>query len=167
MHAYDPATMLAVCLNLNQVMRLQSEHILLAHPVLAVHLSLLFRMLLKHNVLADGFGYGLVIPLVKDIDGNRFVTDNYTGITISPVISKLFEMVLMMLFDSQLSSDSLQFGFKQNSSGNHAMFTLKTVVDHYVRDGSTVNICALDISKTFDRVDHFALFDLLMDRNVL
>jgi len=44
--------------------------------MLAVHLSLLFRMLLKHNVVPDGFGYGLVIPLVKDTDGNRFVTDN-------------------------------------------------------------------------------------------
>ena len=106
-----------------------------------------------------------MIPLVKDTDGNRFVTDNYRGITISPVISKLFEMVLMLLFDSQLSSDYLKFGFKQKSSCNHAMFTLKTV-DHYVRDGSTVNICALDISKAFDKVDHFALFDLLMDRNV-
>ena len=79
-----------------------------------------------------------MIPLVKDTDGNRFVTDR--GITISPVISKLFEMVLMLLFDSQLSSDSLQFGFKQKSSCNHAVFSLKTVVDHYVRDGSTVNI---------------------------
>jgi len=100
--------------------------------MLAVHLSVLFRMLLKHNVVPDGFGYGLVILLVKDTDGNRFVTDNYRGITISPVISKLFEMVLMLLFDSQLSSDSLQFGFKQKSSCNHAMFrpTLKTVVDH-------------------------------------
>ena len=50
------------------------EHILFAHPMLAVHLSLLFRMLLKHNVVPDGFGYGLVIPLVKDTDSNRFVT---------------------------------------------------------------------------------------------
>ena len=31
---------------------------------------------------------------------------------------------------------------------------------------STITICALDIFKTFDRVDHFALLGLLMDRNV-
>jgi hypothetical protein len=38
------------------------------------------------------------------------------------------------------------------------------VIEHYVKTGSTVNICALDISKAFDRVDHFALLQLLMDK---
>ena len=49
---------------------------------------------------------------------------------------------------------------------NHALFTLRNVVHHYLADNSTVNICALDISKAFDRVDHFALLQGLMDRNV-
>jgi len=35
-----------------------------------------------------------------------------------------------------------------------------------VKSSSTVNICALDISKAFDKVDHFALLQLLMDRHV-
>jgi len=145
---------------------LTSEHISLAHPIVAVHLSLLFKMILKHSIVPDSFGHGIVIPLVKNTDGNRFVTDNYRGITISPVISKMFESLLMLLFKDKLTSDSLQFGFKQNSSCNHALFTLRNVVQHYVADNSTVNICALDISKAFDRVDHFALLQCLMDRNV-
>ena len=33
-------------------------------------------------------------------------------------------------------------------------------INHYVKDGSTVTICALDLSKAFDRVDHFALLQL-------
>ena len=44
--------------------------------------------------------------------------------------------------------------------------TLKTVTEHYVKRGSTVNLCALDIAKAFDRVDHFALLQLLMDRHL-
>ena len=45
---------------------------------------------------------------------------------------------------------------------------MKTIIEHYVFDGSTVNnyICALDISKAFDRVDHFALLKLLIDRKL-
>jgi len=35
-----------------------------------------------------------------------------------------------------------------------------------VSDGSTVNICALDISKAFDRLNHFALLKLLIDRKL-
>ena len=49
---------------------------------------------------------------------------------------------------------------------SHALLTMRSVINHYVKDGCTVNICALDISKAFDRVDHFALLQLLMDRNL-
>jgi len=40
--------------------------------------------------------------------------------------------------------------------------TAKTALTH----GSTVNLCALDIAKAFDRVDQFALLQLLMDRHL-
>ena len=46
---------------------LTSEHILFAHPIIEVHLSLLFKMLLKHSIVPDGFGYGVVIPLIKKL----------------------------------------------------------------------------------------------------
>ena len=128
---------------------------------------MLFNILLLHSIVPDGFGQGILIPLLKNSDMDRTDSSNYRGITLSPVISKLFELVLMSLFEVQLSSDSLQFGFKQRSSCSHALFTVRTVVEHYVRDGSTVSICALDLSKAFDKVDHFGLLQLLMDRRCL
>ena len=33
-------------------------------------------------------------------------------------------------------------------------------------NGSTVNLCSLDISKAFDRCNHYALFCKLMDRRI-
>jgi len=36
---------------------------------------------------------------------------------------------------------------------------LKTVVEHYVKHGSTVSISTLDISKAFDTVDRYALLN--------
>ena len=36
---------------------------------------------------------------------------------------------------------------------------LKTVIEHYVKHGSTVTISALDISKAFDTVDYYALLN--------
>jgi len=54
--------------------------------------------LLTHGVVPDGFVRGVVIPLIKN-EANPFVWDNHRGITLSPVISKLFEMVLLSLFD--------------------------------------------------------------------
>jgi len=43
---------------------------------------------------------------------------------------------------------------------------MKTVIDHYVKTASTVTISALDISKAFDRVNHYALLHLLIDRQL-
>ena len=34
------------------------------------------------------------------------------------------------------------------------LYTLRSVVDYYVNNGSTVNICSLDISKAFDKMNH-------------
>jgi len=73
-------------------------------------------------------------------------------------------MVLLSHFKDKLSSDSLQFGFKSGTSCSHAIFTFKTVLDHYVRNGCTVSVCALDISKAFDRVDHYKMLN--MDRSL-
>jgi len=53
-------------------------------------------------------------------DGNKFVTDNFRSITISPVVSNVFETVLMKTFEDQLTSDPLQFGIKEKSSSSHA-----------------------------------------------
>jgi len=70
----------------------------------------------------------------------------------------------MQILRSQLQSDHLQYGFKRNSSCSQAIYTLRTVVERHIKSGSTVTLCALDISKAFDRVDHFALLQLLLDR---
>ena len=61
-----------------------------AHPILIVLLSLLFQMLVLHGVVPSAFGQGIVIPLVKNTDGNIADSSNYRGITLSPVISKNF-----------------------------------------------------------------------------
>jgi len=112
---------------------LMAEHICFAHHILSVHLSLLFAMLYKHSMVPDDFGRGVVIPLLKNVDGNKFTPDSYRCIIVSPLISKLFETVLLSQFKDQLTSDPLQFGFKPKSSCGHAIFTFKTVVDYYVK----------------------------------
>ena len=98
---------------------LTAEHISLAHPVLTVQLTLLFNILIKYSLVPDGFGRGIIVPLVKNMDGDRTTSGNYRGITLSPVISKLFEMSLMAIFEYQLRSDHLQFGFEQHLSCSH------------------------------------------------
>ena len=59
---------------------------------LIMHLSLLFKGMARHKIVPDPFGVGVIIPLLKDKEGDCNSIDNYRGITLCPVISKLFEL---------------------------------------------------------------------------
>ena len=51
-----------------------------------------------------------------------------------------------------------QFGFKKSSSCSHAIKAARNIIDNYVNNGSTVNLCALDVSKAFDKMNHHGFF---------
>jgi len=58
------------------------------------------------------------------------------------------------------------FGFKKNSSCSQAIYSMRCTIDHYVSLGSTVNVCAIDISKAFDKMNHHGLFIKLVKRHI-
>ena len=64
------------------------------------------------------------MPLLKSKHGDASLLNMYRGITLSSVVSKLFELVLLDYFEAFLASDDLKFGFKKKSSCNHALFAL-------------------------------------------
>ena len=107
-----------------------------------------------------------MVPLIKDQAGNHASTSNYRGITISPIISKLFEHVLKLVFFDSLTTSEHQFGFKKNSSTVHALHCLKTTVNHFINNGSRVFCTFLDASKAFNRLVHLGMFLKLIERNV-
>jgi len=49
---------------------------------------------------------------------------------------------------------------------NHAIFTVRQVVDRFIKGGNTVNLCSIDLSKAFDKVNHQALLIKLMKRKL-
>ena len=116
--------------------------------------------------MPDAFGLGMIVPLLKGDDLDTTNADNYRAITISPCISKVFEMCFAHGMESWLKSDELQFGFKKGTGCREAIYTLNGVVKHINENGSTAVLCALDVSKAFDKVNHFGLYIKLMDRGI-
>ena len=70
--------------------------------------------MIRHCYVPDAFGLEILIPIVKDKSGIKVSLDNYRPITLSSVISKLFEMVLLELFSYFMETGQLQFGLKRN-----------------------------------------------------
>ena len=109
------------------------------------------------------FCHGVIVPLLKSKHGDATQIDMYRGITLSPVISKLFESVLLGVYEDYSDSDNLQFVFL-NSSCNHAMFVLHESIQYYTKYGAKVFGGFPDASKAFDKVLHNGL--LLLNKNV-
>ena len=93
------------------------------------------------------FCHGIIIPLLKSKHGDATRIDMYRGIiTLSPILSKLFESLLFGLYEEFLGSDNLQFGFNKSSSTNHALtlFALHESVKYYTKYGTKVFGAFLD-----------------------
>ena len=145
---------------------LTAEHFHNAPLSLLIRLTSLFNMMLVHAFVPKQFRSGFMIPIVKDSRGSHSDVGNYRGITISPVVSKIFEHVLKTIFSSHLSTSPYQFGFKKKKSTAHALHCFRETVNYYIENGSRVFCSFLDASKAFDRLVHSGLFLKLMDRNV-
>ena len=128
-----------------------------------MHLQVLFKLIILHGHVPTSFGIGVTIPLVKDKTGNFNDVNNYRGITLSPVISKLFEIVLLEICDDVLHTDSLQFGFKEKVGSVDAIFTLRSTIEYFINRGNSVSMASLDIRKAFDRVNHYKLYKSRLD----
>ena len=49
---------------------------------------------------------------------------------------------------------------------SHAIYTVRQVVARFIKGENTVNLCAIDLSKAFDKVNHHGLLMKLMKRNL-
>jgi len=92
------------------------KHALCPSYILIVHHNHLFKLILLHGFVPHDFGLGISVSLVKDKAGNINNIDNYRARTLSPVISKLFEVVLLSTRWGIISGLPVTFG---HSSGNN------------------------------------------------
>ena len=127
---------------------LSIEHVKFAHPSMISVLALLFNMFLITGVVPDDFGLGVTMPIPK-FKGykQKAIADDFRGITICPVLSKIFEYCLLQFF-SHVNTSSRQFGFKKNVGCANAHFTVKNIINYFNKGNSTVNVAAIDLLKS-------------------
>ena len=148
---------------------LTAEHLQNCHPALCTLLNKLFNLIIKTGYVPNSFGCSYTVPLPKSNYASfskSLTVDDFRGISISPVVSKIFEKCIFDRYQKFFETSDNQFGFKKGMGCSHAIYTVKNVVDHFSRQGSTVNLCALDLRKAFDKMNHHGLFITLMKRMI-
>ena len=143
---------------------LATDHIIHGSHNLYILIATLFSSMLSHGHCPSNMLYGKIVPIPKVKGSNK--ADNYRSITLGSVLCKLFELISLNVFQSNLMSCDLQFGFKKQSSTASCTFILQETVSYFNRNGSNVYCVLLDASKAFDRLHYCILFRKLLSRNI-
>jgi hypothetical protein len=120
--------------------------------------------MLNLRYVPDNFGKGITVTIPKGECRNVCnKCDDYRGITINPILSKLFEDCLLLRMHKYFETSSRQFGFKKGVGCLDAILNVKLASDHFTSNHSNVNICTIDVKKAFDSLNYNIIYNRLMD----
>ena len=131
-----------------------------------VFISLLFNSMLTHGVLPDEMLLGTITPIVKNRHKSVNESSNYRAITLSSILGKLFDIIILNQNRHIFKSLDQQFGFKPKHSTTACTFILRETAQYYNNRGSNLYCLLLDASQAFDRVHYIKLFKLLLKRGL-
>jgi hypothetical protein len=91
---------------------------------------------------------------------------NYRGICIQVIAAKVYSNILKRRLQSwaELTLSEMQCGFRPGRSCTDAIFTLRSVIDRYVRKNKILFLCFIDISKAYDSIDRETAWKTLIHR---
>ena len=91
-----------------------AEHLKYCNAILPCVLSKLFNIMLANSHALSGFGESYTVPLLKNncsIYSKTLTVDDFRGVSISPVLSKVFEHCILDKYSHLFATSDNQFGF--------------------------------------------------------
>ena len=145
---------------------IHTNHLKFATENTILFITFLFNSILSHSHLPKRFLRGKIRPEIKNKLGNKSDSDNFRPVMISSNFLKLFEYCIQPFLVRALKIHDNQFGFREGTSTQMTIALVKEIIDQYNYNKSNVYACFLDLSKGFDKVNHFKLLDKIWDTNL-
>ena len=124
------------------------------------------KCFLIHGHVSQVLLLATMVPLIKNKLGDSETSDNYRSIALSSVILKIFDWIVLLLFGENLGFDDLQFSYQQNCITTMCTWLMVESTNYFLRNGSNVYSCFMDMRKAFNTVQHRKLFQKLNQRNL-
>ena len=126
-------------------------------------LLVLYNSILTSAKIPHELNISIIKPILKD-PNKKTDLNNIRLISISNTLSQILEKLILISSPKLHIKHKNQFGFKANTSCNHALFSLKETILHYTENNSGIKVASLDAEKAFDRVWRVGLFYKLIDK---
>ena len=144
---------------------IRAEHLLDASELLLEPMARTFTHLLQNGV-PKSWCRGVIHPVFKS--GQRDDPSNYRGITVTPVLSKLFAMVIEARLTSWAEDNHMrargQAGFRKGHRTVDHVFTLLHLTKQ--RAGKRLYCCFVDFRKAFDSIPRERLWQVLANKGL-
>ena len=125
-------------------------------------LTIIIKCFLVHGHVTRFLLLATLVPIIKDELGSINTSKNYRSIAISSLILKMFDWIIILLFGDTFGLHDLQFAYQPGISGNMCTFAVLETIDYFLRNGSEVFMCTMDMSKAFDVTMHSLLFSKML-----
>lgn len=117
------------------------------------HLELLFQIIFNSGLVPDVFGTGVITPILKK-GKNPSECVSYRPITVSPVLCKLMELLVIDHIAFQCSTPDNQFGFKKGVGREHVHYILANILIEADELNESLILASHDVRRAFDSGIH-------------
>ena len=141
---------------------ISAEHLIHAeNECLFLYLRDMYATIFLEGDTPECLSRTTLLPFVKSYKKSLRSPNNYRGISLIPILTKILEYIILQKCPELAASHTSQFGFKTFSSTQHAEFLISETIRHYNSNGSNVYLCSLDAEKAFDSCNWDILFEKL------
>ena len=119
-----------------------------ARRVLKSWLCKVFNTIMNFEAIPSQFKVGIIVPIYKDQRKEPLLPGSYRGITLTSVIAKTFEYILLdrmlLLFSDNCVPHLNQTAYQRGVSCADATFSCQETISKFIRDGDSVYSCFYD-----------------------
>jgi hypothetical protein len=147
---------------------IKAEFMLDASDMLHIPLQIVLNKLLQ-----QGYSVGLSTRVIHALHkgGDALQFENYKGITMGPVLAKVFAMILKARLSSWAEEMGLrgrgQAGFRKDFCTTDNLYILRMLIEQSIHKCKKVYCCFVDFRKAFDTMPHDLLWQVLDEMGIV
>ena len=149
---------------------LSPQHLLYSGPLFRKWLCQLFNNTLELEAIPSAFKLGTIFPIYKGKGKDPLSTKSYRGITLTSVLAKTLEYVLLDRILPTLSDRNIpqltQTAYQKGVSCAEAIFACQEVISKVTREGDSVYSCFYDLASAFDTVEYPVLLESMHNAGI-
>ena len=149
---------------------LMAEHLKSGGEVVVIWLMRILNAVIELEAVPEVLKRGVIVPVYKGGGKDPMRTDSYRGITLTSMVSKVLESLVLERLESVFVAAGLphvnQSAYRRAVSCADAIFATQEMIARYLGGGSCVYMSLYDLQKAFDSVEYPVLLQKLFDAGV-